>query len=180
MNMTPKFNLGEHVWYARIRWLSRQAQCPDCFGKRFLTVILGDDSQVTVECTGCREGCDPPRGTIQSHDFEIDPHFSSIKGIRKDIYEGKPRLEYTMEDCSVLYEENMFETLEEARLRSEVLLAEHREAEKLRLLKKEKDTRSWAWNASYHRGCIRNAERDLAYHKSKLAVALEYKKAGTE
>ena len=54
------------------------------------------------------------------------------------------------------------------------------EKEELLVTSEYKDTRSWAWNATYHRGCIRQAEKDLEYHRAKLAVALEHKKAGTE
>jgi hypothetical protein len=35
---------------------------------------------------------------------------------------------------------------------------------------KTKDHRSWAWNASYHRRNIKDLERQLEYHRSKLAV----------
>ena len=37
------------------------------------------------------------------------------------------------------------------------------------------DTHTWAWNVTYHRGCIKRAESDLAYHAAKLAVAKENK-----
>jgi hypothetical protein len=57
--------------------------------------------------------------------------------------------------------------------------AEKAAQEEHRLATREKPTRTWAWNATYHRGCIRKAEHDLEYHRSKLTVALIHKKEGT-
>jgi len=33
---------------------------------------------------------------------------------------------------------------------------------------------------TYHRRYVKQAEKDLAYHTSKLNIALQHKKAGTE
>jgi hypothetical protein len=81
MNMTPKFNLGDHVWYAGISSGQKQIQCPDCFGKKFLTVILGDDSVVTVECPECRKGYYGSSGTILSYDYETSVELCRVEGV---------------------------------------------------------------------------------------------------
>jgi len=44
-------------------------------------------------------------------------------------------------------------------------------AEREKIATKEKDTRTWAWNASYHRRQIKDAKRQLEYHTAKLNVA---------
>jgi hypothetical protein len=58
-----------------------------------------------------------------------------------------------------------------AKLRADQMAEEHDREERDRIFKKEKDSRSWAWNASYHRKEIKEARRRLEYHTSKLAVA---------
>ncbi len=57
-------------------------------------------------------------------------------------------------------------------------LADQLNADELeRILKKDKDTRSWSWNATYHRRCIRDAQKQIDYHTRKLDVAREMAKA---
>jgi hypothetical protein len=56
-------------------------------------------------------------------------------------------------------------------VRSQAMCDEANAAERARVLNKEKDTRTWAWNASYHRREIADAKKRIEYHAAKLAVA---------
>ena len=46
--------------------------------------------------------------------------------------------------------------------------------------RKEKDTKTWAWNVHYHRKEIREAQKRIEYHTSKLNVAKLHVKAEKE
>ena len=55
---------------------------------------------------------------------------------------------------------------------NEELCKKHRQ-EELNCLNnlKEQQHRSWAWNATYHRKCLKEALRQVEYHTAKLNVA---------
>ena len=73
--------------------------------------------------------------------------------------------------CYSLKEENLFRTKEEADVRAQQMTEEYTKEERDRFNRKEKDTRTWAWNARYHRDCIKRAEKDLVYHRGKLLIS---------
>lgn len=62
-------------------------------------------------------------------------------------------------------------TVEEAQAAAAAMAVQWDADERAKIATKERDTRTWAWNASWHRGRIKDLERELAYHTSKLAVA---------
>jgi hypothetical protein len=170
------FSLGDLVWVASVRWAQKQIRCPDCFGKRFLRVILGDDSQVTVECPECCRGYEGPQGVVGTYDYIASVEPEIVSGLEKDWRDEREVIVYRFNHHSGVVETDCFATKEEAEQRASVLAKEQAEQEAKRLASKEKPNKSWAWNATYHRGEIRRAERDLIYHRSKLEVALAHKK----
>ena len=70
----------------------------------------------------------------------------------------------------------LFRTEEEAKTRADEYAKELTDVEHKRLMAKEKDKRSWAWNVHYHRKAIKDAEKQIAYHTSKLNFAKTYAK----
>ena len=171
-----KFNIGDRVWFASVQWQQDWIICPDCLGKRFLTVILGDDSQVTVDCAGCQAGYDPPRGKVTVYAYV--PEVKQIKIDGRDERSNEPT-EYRFNSfsggCYTTKENQLFATEEEAKIEAERLKKESEENQEKQIAQKEKPARTWAWNATYHRGCIKRAEKDLVYHKAKLAAAETHK-----
>lgn len=174
--MSSKFNIGDEVWFACTQHGEAWVVCPDCFGKRFLTVILGDASQVTVDCTGCQVGYDPPMGKIKIYTYTPEIRKITIDG--REEHKSEPT-EYKYNSysggCCSAKEHQLFATEKEANLEAERLVKENKKNQQEQITRKEKPTRSWAWNATYHRNQIKEAERQLAYHKSKLAAAETHK-----
>jgi hypothetical protein len=78
------------------------------------------------------------------------------------------------------YAQQVFDSEQEALEYAKALRDAHEADERRRILAKEKDTRSWAWNATYHRKRIKEAEKQIAYHRSKLEVAALKSKEGTK
>lgn len=173
-----KYKIGDEVWWARYAPSDRYITCPDCCGKKYLTVILGDDSQVTIDCTGCQLGYDPPRGYITTHDYAAEVTRFRITGVEEQTKnDGSLEVSYRGYNCYAIGEDAVASTKEEADTIAALLIIKAAEAEKQRLLQKEKPTRDWGWNATYHRQCIKRMEADLVYHKAKLDVAVLRKKA---
>lgn len=162
-----KFNMGDVVHLATVRSTEKRTTCPDCMGKKFLTVIMGDDSRVTIDCAGCSLGYDPPRGYVTYFEHEARSETFIVGRI-----EIKPDgVEYGYGCRCGIKESDVFATAEEAMVRAKELEAQYN-AEKLqKVYQKTKLTRTWSRNATYHRKRIRECERDLAHHRAKLDAA---------
>jgi|ERR1039458_3737420 hypothetical protein len=167
--------LGDSKWIAKAAQHSKvSVPCPDCFGKKFLTVTLGDDSQVTIDCSTCASGFESPRGYVLIDHYEPDAERVTIRSIELESIDNQPV--YSGETFYRLLESELFEHYSEALARAVIkarLLAVEAEA---RFQRKEKDTHTWAWNVTYHRRSLKEAQRQLDYHTAKLAVSLPHKK----
>ena len=64
------YRIGDKVWTVERNHTGRWVQCPECFGTKFVTVILGDDSKLTVDCTTCGCGFNNPTGVVETYDIE--------------------------------------------------------------------------------------------------------------
>lgn len=162
-NYAMKFNIGDKAWVARGGnhtevWVT----CPHCFGKKYLTVIMGDDSQVTIDCDCCKEGYNDCRGQIKEYKFVASAYEITIESI--EVRCGKTQYNNN-DECDV------FLTKEEAETRAEQFRAENDRQEAGRILHKKDKNRDWAWNASYHRKELKRALHDVEYHTAALDVA---------
>jgi len=164
--MEPKFKIGDFVWVASLDKTELQTVCPECFGKKCLTVILGDDSSVTISCAGCSQGYQEPTGTISYWDWVPTARLQKITGMEL----SEDTVEYRS-NYHCLYADKVFATQEEALVAAAKLAEEQNQRDKEQLFKKEKNNRTWAWHVTYHRRQIKHLEKSLEYHRSKLAVA---------
>lgn len=178
--METKFKIGESVYLATFGMKNNRVQCPDCFGKKFLTIIMGDDSQVQIECGGCSAGYEPPRGTVVNYEHLPKVELCDVVGIEI----SSAICEYKISRCSEsdkgeiffhtghVKENEIFSTKEEAQAKADQMAKEFAIEEERRLkCVKQNAKRTWSWNVCYHRGIIRRAEKDIAYHSQKLAYA---------
>lgn len=165
------FQMGQKVWWVHAQSSRKWLTCPDCQGKKYLTVILGDDSQVTIDCAGCAAGYEPPRGVVFIYEWAPGVHHGEITGI--EINEKETRYRF---GCYVIEAENVFDSQKLAQARAAQLMDEHNKEEAERFKRKEKDARTWAWHVHHHRNCVKQAMRDLEYHTAKLEAAKTHKK----
>lgn len=161
------FKIGDEVWYAQLKWVEKFVKCPECFGLKYLTVILGDQSEMTIDCAGCAKGYDPPMGYVTY--WERVPNVCLIRINRVEIQADKT--EYGHSQNYRVEESELFLNREAAEIRAIELAKKENEEEVARIHRKDKNNRTWAWHVYYHRSCIRRAEKDLIYHTAKLAVA---------
>ena len=158
----PEFNIGDKVWVVVEDGFAREdITCRDCFGKGALTVILGDDSRVSVLCEACKG-----RGQESVHVYRVRFYEREIEGVRRSwgelCYETggsttERRMIFTSQTAAYEYAKG----LEAAHDKK---IAETPE-------RKVKDDKRWSWHVSYYREQIRRAERDIAYATAALAVA---------
>lgn len=162
----PKFNIGDKVWYASFGRVEKHIVCTDCQGQKYLTVIMGDKSEVTIECAGCQSGYDPPKGYNIIFDYVMESKRTTIEkiAINKDSIEY-----YTSAGCGA---DRVFATKKEADKKAEELGKKYYIEQKHRLENlKENNKRTWSWNTTYHRRQIKEAQKNLEYHTAKLNVA---------
>lgn len=171
--------MGDMVWYVRVGTSEEWITCPDCLGRKYLTVIMGDGTEVSIDCEGCHVGYNPPSGAIKKYTHNIPLIFHlPIVGMNT----MRIGIEYhlgNVDGQSSYYccmETEVFDTREDAEVRATELMKEQQAEEEARLLRKEKPTKTWSWNATYHRGCIRKMEKDIEYHRKKLSAAMEHAK----
>jgi hypothetical protein len=162
-----KYEIGQQVWYAG--WESSPARivCPDCAGEGRIRVLLPDDSMVSVNCVACQRGYDRPSGYIECYDRHAVAKLVTITGVEMDS--GKT--EWKTSESYRTSEDDLFDNEVDAYAAAKVKAEEADREERERIGKKHKDTRSWAWNAHYHRAEIKRAEENIKYHTAKLAVA---------
>jgi len=172
--MEAKYKIGDKVWYATTRTVQKTMPCSECFGKKHLIVILGDDSQVPIPCVSCdfRDensfGYDSyPHGYVHYYEFEAKAKEVVISKVEMDAN----HVEYRFDGGYCMDEDRAFDTEQEAIQKAAELAAKHNEEEQAKIYRKEKHNRTWAWNLHYHRDCIKRAERDLAYHTAKAYYA---------
>lgn len=166
-----KYEFGQQVWWATCQASENWETCPDCGGTGRLRVTFHDETQVSIDCRNCASGYDSPSGRVR--------WFGRVPEARKITISG---FEFTDGNASYhsffgqgsyyrIEEDALFATEAEAMEHAEKLAAEHDAAERAKFLTKEKDAHSWAWNASYHRNCLKRAQKEAEYHTAKLNVA---------
>jgi len=163
-------NVGDKIWMARCALESVRQTCPICFGKLRVTLILGDESQASVECDYCGKGYEGPRGYVDDYELKSDPMLIEVTGrnMRQDGY--KERWSYHVRnyyaEADVLYE-----TQEEAATRCAEMVAAHEEDEAARAEhRKQYGRKSFSWGVGYHLREIKRCEQQIAWHRQRVEV----------
>ena len=162
------YKLGDKVFVAFLKSHEKWVTCPHCFGKRALTVILGDDSQVSIDCDCCRYGFEGSKGYLKSWGWVSGVKESTITKVEQEWPE---KIEYGVDGGYRVDQDKVFDTQVAAEIRAQELIIEQDKKELHCIQVKERVDRNWAWNVRYHRERIKQSEKDLEYHRAKLAVA---------
>ena len=157
----PEFSIGDKVWVVVEDNLSQGITCRDCFGKGALTVILGDDSWVSLACEACRG-----RGEVSVRVYQVAVREREIDGVRRSF--GEVRYEAL---GSIVDRDKIFTERAAAEAHAESLRLAHEKESTEKHTNKREPNRTWAWHVSYYRKQIRRAETDIIYAKQALAVA---------
>ncbi len=172
------FKRNDIVWYAGRESVVETVVCPECFGKKYLTVILGDDSRVTIDCAGCAAGFDPPQGYLTYRVQHVEVRQVTICYIEI----GSDGIRYGFDQRptsrSIAPDTDLFTTKPEAEVRALALAEEWNAKQLVELHRKKKNDRDWSWHVHYYRKMIRDAERTIEDARAKLEVAEEQEASG--
>ena len=160
--------MGDKVWVAASENYQESIVCLDCFGKKELTVIMGDDSRVIIPCTGCSSGYNPPTGFMQHYQYRATVQEKTITGIE---IRSDRETEYQVDNNHHYKESYCFDSKEQAEKKATELVEQHNKEEKDKLYSKAKQNKSWNWNATYYRGKIRDAEKTIKHATEALGIA---------
>lgn len=147
-----------------------QVPCPVCNGNRSVEIILGTGEQLTVPCEGCGLGFSFSRGYIMEWRYEPGATtftIASIEGFSHDEWTLKSALG---EQCSSRY---LYASRDEALRVSTQDSLNQQEANAKRQSARKKDAKKLTWSVRYHRECIKDLERKIAYHQGKLQAPNE-------
>lgn len=165
-----EYNIGEVAFWAHAGQTHIKEDCPICFGKRVVVLILGNGEQVQTDCDYCGKGWERARGYVQER-YEWNANVQPVVIQKKDVYENQEerKIRYSFNDGYTAEPQDLFGTREQADARVKDLIAEH-EIEQARQIahRKENNAKSYAWHVGYHQREMRKAEKDLAYHQSKV------------
>jgi len=170
----PRFTLGDTVFMANYERKETSIVCPDCLGSARVRVILGDGTELKIECGGCDPGgYQQSTGRIRQYEYAIKIIKRTVTGINL----GDSDVEYRMDGhdghCYIGSQNGdfrVFATEDEAKIGGEMLRQKHEDEENRRLLAKTKNHKTWSWNATYHRNNIKRLEREIEYHRSKVEI----------
>jgi len=165
----PKFKIGDSVWVAKCGLESVRKMCPTCFGKKEVTLILGNDDHVVLPCKGCAPGYDSPRGYISEYEYVTEPEMIVIDGMTIEIDHDKENVRYQTQH-RIYDEKDIWATEGEAHVVANKKKAQLDKDQVTRAKHIKKDIqKSFSWNANYH---MRHAKKDResAEYHDKMAV----------
>lgn len=174
-NDMKEYNVGDVVWWATYERHAIREDCPVCFAKRRVQVILGNDEIIEVDCDYCGKGWERARGFIEEiYDYESKVRQTTVD--KKEVTEGSEGREcryqtHHMGGNYTLDAEDIFDTKEEAdaRLVEKIAKANAEEAKRI-ASHKEHSNKSYGWHVGYHRNRATRARKDLEYHEAKASA----------
>ena len=157
------YKTGDIIWYATFESRETQVPCPVCYGNKTVTVILGNDDHVAVECRYCEVGFQGARGYVIEYVKEPRAEQMTITGRRIEENNGVEEVEYRS-DHYCLNSTRIFDTEPEALACAEKM----EEVQESR--PKYKDEKSYTWNAGYHMKQAASKLKEAEYHRQKAVM----------
>jgi|SRR5688572_8471263 len=160
-----EFQFGQQVYLVEgSAYGQKYEPCSICFGKLFVTLVLGNGEQQAIECEACEHGYGGPTGRMVVRDTWSKVISATVTGLSFDGQKWQV-------ECDHNRSEHIFTNAEDAEAYRAALHAElEQQAERWReealTAKKRHLTRS----AQYHRGKIKEAKSTIAWHESRLAA----------
>jgi hypothetical protein len=163
--MEPKYKIGDKAWIADAGMKQVQKECPVCYGKKEVTLILGNGESLLLPCEGCSVGYEPPRGYNMEYEYTALAAQDTIKEIRCEYHEGRADIHYIF--ISNRYEEeiNVFDNQEDATKLSAVRMKEY-EAEEIKRSYNVRgyQAKNYSRKAGYHLREAKRLAEEIEYH----------------
>ena len=160
------FPLGTWVWAISPESRREKVTCPDCAGKRVLTLTLGNGDEHVMQCENCRSGYDNATGYINVYVFEHRPEKFQCEALYSVDHEGRTRYQYLgrVMDSTDLYVD--YDVCAEACRLKNIILHAEQDSRHLAIL--ESKRKSLAFSVSYWRKKVKDLERDLERARQRL------------
>ena len=161
--------VGDVVFVSKFGRRQVAIECPVCFGKGTVKLILGNGDSVEMPCENCTDGLGTPsKGYVNEWRNDAGAEAVTIDKISTDQTCGEDVVEYFAMH-HVYQADAVFATEEEAFADSKRRADEYnQERETKAEFVKGKPDKNYSWNAGYHMRLVKEAEKEIEYH-SKMA-----------
>ena len=165
--MDTPFEIGKTYWMPTLRPENIQVPCPICYGNKSVSLILGNGEQVVVECEGCGLGYEGARGFVGDYSYEAGVKPFTVAGVESmngdDWWlrseQGSTARWKDLEQSEAL-------GLEQSKRKMRETLDGNMYSQTAR----SKHARNHVpWTVRYHEDCIREIEKKIAWHRSKVS-----------
>jgi len=162
--MDTPFEIGRAYWLPRHCAERVTIPCPACKGTRIVTIIYGDE-HVSVDCDGCAAGFEGSKGTVMEYDFTPVAEEFTVEG-PTGLYGNCWSVKST--DGRTAEFNDLCETKAAALAVSAVKCADQHEQNMQSRLHARGRAKHSTWAISYHKKCIVDLERQLAWHTAQI------------
>lgn len=148
--------------------------CPVCNGNQSVEMILGTGEHLIVPCEACGLGFEKSRGYIEEYQYTpraVPFTIGSIDGYSFDRWDLSSELGEKITGQQLYLTES--EALAQAHAQAE---AQQRENAR-RYSQTKQSAKKSTWSVRYHRECIKDLERKIAYHVSAITSQQKTTKA---
>lgn len=161
---TP-FQIGDTLYAPRTQAEKKTIPCPVCNGSGIVVVLYGGEERLSLECEACRIGYQNSYGTIDEWDLTPAVTKFVIASVQS-MHDG----EYTLksEDGSTYAFHLLHATQASALEASEKACAERHEQNMRSHMSSMSRVKRVSWTAQYHKKCIADHEKQIAWHVSKI------------
>jgi len=165
-----KIKIGDKVWHACCGTKQIKVECPICYGKLAVTLILGNGDKVELPCDYCGKGYGYPQGVVTEWEYIAEPEQREITNIRCEITGTGEKREY-LSGHYILYPDIIFPTREDALGKCEEIKKklEHEQETQAKHIKGNVN-KTYSWNAGYHMRIVKKAKIDIEYHSKKAII----------
>lgn len=163
--LTLPFTIGQTLWAPRTHGEKVRVTCPACLGLGVIEFKYGDGVEA-MRCDACACGYDGPRGYIEEYDFSPNVTEFVVADV-ESMHSGRWSLRATT--GAVEYFETLCATEAEALAESVRRCAEQEERNMQSRQHKRNGKAKATWSAMYHKNQIKDLERQIAWHKSRLS-----------
>ena len=160
------FQIGQTLWMARTYPEKVTVPCPVCQGTMAVVVLCGDE-RFAVPCEGCGLGFNGPQGTITEYDHSPAAVAFTIAEVTS-MHQGRWSLCSSTGDHAQF--DDLYATEAEAMAASVVTCAENHERNMQTRQYRRKNAKQATWSVRYHRDQIKELERQIAWHQSRLGM----------
>jgi hypothetical protein len=165
--MNTPFEIGDTYWAPRTSSEKVRLPCPVCNGTGIVIVLYGGEERVAVDCEGCGLGfdLDHARGYVDEWEFEPAAELFVIAEV-VSLYNGRWSVRSTTGATNDF--DALLKTEHEALVVSKTRCIEQHERNMQSRQHKRGSAKRATWTAIYHKNCIKDLERQIAWHTARV------------